>query len=51
MAVRRSACLSIFREDGFPLAQHFLAFQFWLHITNSADCWKLQLVTPLSPPS
>ena len=50
MAVRRSACLSNFREDSFPLAQHFLAFQFWLHITDSADCWKLQLVTPSPHP-
>lgn len=50
MAVRQSACLSNFREDSFPLAQHFLAFQFWLHITNSADCWKLQLVTPSPHP-
>lgn len=47
---RRSVCTSIFKEDDFPLAQQFWGFHFWLQVIDSADCWKLQLVTPYSPP-
>lgn len=34
----RSACTRVFGGDGFPLAQQFFAFHFWLQTINSAHC-------------